>query len=77
MGMVTVLGTVASLVSLEVRVTINSLLVSVLRLIVAVAVPVSEITSLSMVICKEGLSLSSTLIVAVALPVSRVRLLLV
>ena len=77
MGMVTVLGTVASLVSLEVRVTINSLLVLVLRVMVAVAVPVSEITSLSIVICKEGLSLSSTLIVAVALPVSRVTLLLV
>ena len=77
MGMVTVLGTVASLVSLELRVTINSLLVSVLRVMVAVAVPVSEITSLSVVICKEGLSLSSTLMVAVALPVSRVRLLLV
>ena len=77
MGMVTVLGTVASLVSLEVRVTINSLLVLVLRVMVAVAVPVSEITSLSIVICKEGLSLSSTLIVAVALPVSRVKLLLV
>ena len=77
MGMVTVLGTVASLVSLEVRVTINSLLVLVLRVMVADAVPVSEITSLSIVICKEGLSLSSTLIVAMALPVSRVTLLLV
>ena len=43
-AIVTVLGTVASVVLLELRVTIKSLLVLVLRVRVAVAVPVSEIT---------------------------------
>jgi hypothetical protein len=67
---VSALGTVASVVSLELKVTIKSVLVSVLRLIVAVAVPVSEIISLSITTFKEGLSLSMILIFVVALPAS-------
>ena len=65
-GMVTVLGTVASVVSLELRLTINSLLISVLRVIVAVAVPVSAIISLSITRFKLELSLSTTFKLAVA-----------
>jgi hypothetical protein len=73
-GIVTVWGTVASVVSLELRVTINSLLISVLRVMVAVAVPVSAIISLSMTTFKEGLSSSRTLRFAVAVPVSKAKL---
>ena len=71
-GIITVLGTVASVVSLELRVTTNWLVISVLRVIVAVAVPVSEITSLSITMFKLGLSLSTTFKLAVAFPVSKV-----
>ena len=70
-AMVTVLGTVASVVSLELRVTTKSLSVLVLRVIVAVAVPVSEMMPRSMVNCKLGLSLSMMFKLAVAFPVGR------
>ena len=56
--MVTVAGTVASVVSLEVKLTVNASVVSVLRVMVAVAVPVSAIILRSISTVKLGLSSS-------------------
>ncbi len=72
-GIVTVLGTVASVVSPLVRVTVNASVVAVLRVMVAVAVPVSLIMFLSRVKFKLGLSLSVTFRLVVACPASMAK----
>ena len=76
-AMVIEAGTTASLVSLEVRLTVSAEEVAVLRRTVAVAVPVSVITPRSRLSVRLALSSSSTCKLEVAEPLGNTTELLV